>query len=95
MIKITSFSELIRKNGSKNEATSNLKIQKVLSSLFLNDIGIYLRKGPISGHIGIFKLHPTKGTHWIVYINENYFDSFICGPPNKLSKLIIKINGNS
>ena len=39
-------------------------------------------------------MHPTKGTHWIVYINEKYFDSQGCSPPQKLSKLNIKRYGH-
>ena len=30
---------------------------------------------------GIVNLHPTKGTHWIMFINEYYFDSYGCPPP--------------
>ena len=77
----------------KNKATSNIKIQQVLSSLSLNDIGIYLRYGPFSSDIGIANLHPSTGTHWVCYINEHYFDSYGCVPPKKLSKFIIKQNG--
>ena len=60
----------------------------------LNNVGIYLRDGPVfSSDIGIVNLHPSKGTHWICYINENYFDSYGCVPPKKLSEFIIKRNG--
>ena len=58
----------------------------------LNDVGIYLRDGPFESEIGIVNLHPSKGTHWVLYINENYFESYGCSPPNKLSKFIIKRN---
>ena len=74
----------------KNKATSNIKIQQVLSSLFLNDIGICLRDGPFESDTGIVNLHPTKGTHWVCYINENYFDSYGIVCPKKLSNFIIK-----
>ena len=77
----------------KNKATSNIKIQQVLSSLSLNDVGIYLRDGPFKPDIGIVNLHASKGTHWVSYLNENYFDSFGCAPFKKLSKFIIKQNG--
>ena len=30
---------------------------------------------------GIVNLHPTKGTHWVMFINEYYFDSYGCPPP--------------
>ena len=77
----------------KNKATSNIKIQRVLSSLSLNDVGIYIRDGPFSSDIGIVNLHPSKGSHWVCYINENYFDSYGCVCPKKLSKFIMKGSG--
>ena len=42
-----------------------MKTQQVLSSLFLNYAGIYLRDGPFLGDIGVVVLHPSKGTHWV------------------------------
>ena len=59
----------------------------------MNDIRIYLRDGPFEYDIGIVNLHQSRGTHWVCYINENYFDSYGCVPPKKLSKFIIKQNG--
>ena len=70
-----------------------MKIKQVLDSIGLYDVGIYLRDGPFSSDICIENLHSTKRTHWVVYINENYFDSYGCCPPQKLSKFIIKRNG--
>ena len=87
------FNDFIKKHNIKSKATSNIKIQHILSSLSLNDVGIYLRDGPFESHIGIVNLHPSKGTHWVLYVNENYFDSYGCAPPKKLSKFIIKRNG--
>ena len=71
-----------------------MEINRVLSSLGLNDVGMYLRDGPFKSDIGIVKLHPSKGTHWNCYINENYSDSYGCVPPHKLSRFIIKRNGH-
>ena len=87
------FNEFIKKYNLKNKATSNIKIQQVLSFLSLNDAGIYLRDCTFKSDIGIVNLHQSRGTHWICYINENYFDSYWCAPPKKLSKFIIKRNG--
>ena len=72
------FNEIIKKHNLRDKATSNIKIQQILSSLSLNDVGIYLRGGPFEFDIGIVNLHPSKGTHWVSYINENYFDSYGC-----------------
>ena len=87
------FNDFIKNYNLRNIATSNIKIQQVLSSLSLNDVGIYLRDGPFESDIGIVNLHPSKGTHWVCYINENYFDSYGIVCPKKLSKSIIKRNG--
>ena len=87
------LNDFIKKHKLRNKATSNIKIQQVLSSLSLNEVGIYLRDGPLKSDIGIVNLHPSEGTHWVCYINENYFDSYGCVCPKKLSKFIIKQNG--
>ena len=87
------FNDFIKKHNLKNKATSNIKIQQVLSSLSLNVVGIYLRDGPFKSDIGIVNLHPSKGTHWVTYMNENYFDSYGVVCPKKLSKFIINRNG--
>ena len=84
---------LLGKYNLRKKATSNIKIQQVLSSLSLNDVGVYLRDGPFGSDVGIVNLHPSKGTHWVCFINENYFDSYGCAPPKNLSKFIIKRNG--
>ena len=84
------FNDFVKKFNLKNKATSNIKIQQVFSSLSLNDVGINLRDGSFSSDVGIVNLHQSKGTHWVFYINENYFDSYGCSPPQKLSKFIIK-----
>ena len=91
---MVTFNDFVQKYKLKNKAASNIKIQQVLSSLGLSDVGIYLRDGPFPSDIGIVNLHPSKGTHWVCYINENYLDSYGCAPPKKLSKFIIKRNGH-
>ena len=87
------FNEFIKNYNLRNKATSNIEKQQVLSSLSLNEVGIYLRDGPFESNIGIVNLHPLKGTHWVCYIDENYFDSYGCVCPKRLSKFIIKRNG--
>ena len=87
------FNFFVRKHKLKNKATSNMKIQQILSSLGLSDVGIFLRDGLFQNDFGIVNLHPSKGSHWVCYKNENFFDSYGCSPPKKLSKIIIKRNG--
>ena len=68
------FNEYIQKYNLKSKATSNIKIQPVLDPIGLDNVGIYLRDGLFSSDIGIVNLHPSKGTHWVLYIHECYFD---------------------
>ena len=84
------FNDFVKKYKLENKSTSNIKIQQVLDFIGLNNVNIYLREGPFSSDIGLVNLHPSKGTHWICYINEIYFDSYGCVPPRKLYKFIIK-----
>ena len=86
------FNDFVKKYKLKDKARSNIKIYQVLDSIGLNNVEIYLRDGSFSSDIGIVNLHPSKGTHWVCYLNENYFDSYGCVPPKKLSKFIIKRN---
>ena len=88
------FNDFVKKYNLKNKATSNMKIYEVLKNIRLNTkVGVYLRDGPFSTDIGIVNLHPSKGTHWVCYINENYFDSYGVSTPKKLSEFIIKRKG--
>ena len=87
------FNEFIKKFNLKNRATSNIKIHEVLKKMGLDsDVGIYLTDEPFESDIGIVNMHPSKGTYWVVHINEKYFDSSGCVPPKKLSKFMIKRN---
>ena len=91
---ILTFNDFVLKHNLKNKATSNIKIYEVLKNIGLDTkVEIYLRDGSFSTDIGIVNLHPSNGTHWVCYINENYFESYGCSPPKKLSKYIIKGNG--
>ena len=88
------FNDFIKKYNLRNKATSNIKIYEALKNIGLHTkVEIYLRDGLFSTNIGIVNLHPSKGTHWVCYKNENYFDSYGCSPPKELSKYIIKRNG--
>ena len=91
---ILTFNDFVLKHKLKNNATSNIKIQQILSCSGLSDVGIYLRDGSFSTDVGIVNLHPSKGTHWVCYINENYFDSYGCVPLKKLPNFIVKRNGS-
>ena len=61
----------------------------------LSDVAICSRDGSIKIDIGIVKFLPSKGTHCVLYENQEYFDSYGGPTPEKLSEIIIKRNGNS
>ena len=87
---LRNFNNFVHRYIFKDKKTSKIKIQQVLSSLNLNDINFIVRDGPFSSDIGIVKLHPSKRSHRMCYINENYFDSYGCVCPEKLSKFNMK-----
>ena len=83
------FNDFVCKHKLKNKATSNVKIYEVLKQLGLDSkMGIDLTDGSFSSDIGIFNLHPSKGTHWVCYLNESYFDSYGCAPPENYLGLL-------
>ena len=98
MKKMLKFKEFIREFNLKNKATSNIEIQNVLERIVIkcgDTIGISMRDDKFTTPIGIVNLHPTKGTHWVLYINQFYFDSYGIIPPlsiQKYIKNIIKLN---
>ena len=59
------FKDFFEKYNLKNKAKSNKKVQQVLSSVLLSDIGIYLRDRPIKIDTGIVNLHPSECTNWV------------------------------
>ena len=81
-----SFKEFVGKYGLKNEATSNIKVREILDILKLNSTEIYMRDDKLSTKSGIVNLHPTKGTHWVMFSNQTYFDSYGCPPPINIMK---------
>ena len=83
-----SFKDFVEKYGLKNEATSNVKIKEILKLMNITECGIYMRDDKFNTTSGIVNLHPIKGTHWVMFTNQNYFDSYGCPP--QLIYLIIK-----
>ena len=65
------FNDFDRKYKLKYKTATNIKVQQVLGSIGLDNVGIYSRDGPFSSDKGIVNSHLSKGTHWIAFINEN------------------------
>ena len=81
---------MLKKHGLKKEATSNIKIKEILDILKLNSIGINMRDAKFTADSGIVNLQPTKGTHWVMFVTEFYFDSYGCPPPTNILNHIKK-----
>ena len=82
-----SFNQFIKLFKLRNEATSNIKLNNILKQLNL-DCPITMRDDPIFSHSGIINLHPFRGTHWVCFFNEYYFDSYACPPPQNILNYI-------
>ena len=84
-----SFEEFIEKYGLKNEATSNVKIKEILDKLTI-PAGTYMRDDKFTTDSGIVNLHPSVGTHWVMFTDQNYFDSYGYPPPTNILNHIKK-----
>ena len=49
-----------------------------------------MRDAKFTTDSGIVNLHPTKGTHWVMFVNEFHFDSYGCPPPTNILNHIKK-----
>ena len=85
-----SFNDFFKRYILKIKATSNIKTYQNLSSFGLDNVDLCLRDGPFSIDVGIVNLNHSNGTHWVVYINEFFFDSYGFSPPRNFSKFIMK-----
>ena len=89
MMIITLFKYFIHRDRSKSKATSNIKIQKILPSSSLSDVGIYLRDRLIKTDIRIISFCPIKCTSW-VFFSRMLYGFYGITSHNKLSKFIKK-----
>ena len=83
-----SFKEFVEKNRLKNKATSIVKIKEIHNEIKI-PCGIYMRDDKFTTDSGIVNLHPAKGTHWVMFVNEYYSDSYGCPPPLNIMIQII------
>ena len=47
-----------------------------------------MRDDKLTTPSGIVNLHPSVGTHWVLYIKKYYFDSYGCPPPLNILSFI-------
>ena len=83
-----SFEEFVKKYRLKNEATSNIKVKEILKLMNITECGTYMRDDKFTTPSGIVNLHPTKGTHCVMFVNEFYFDSYGCPPQLNIMSFI-------
>ena len=63
--------DFFHKYNLKIKAQSNIKIYEVLKKIGLDSkVEIYWRDGVFSTNYGIVNLHPSRGTHWVCFIND-------------------------
>ena len=86
-----SFTEVVGKFNLQNEATSKLKKKQVLNNLGESTY-LYMRDSIFTSNDGFLKKRPTKRTHWTVYTNEYYSQSYGCPPPKFYTFYINKRN---
>ena len=84
-----SFKEFVEKSGLENKATSNVKRKEILymlrvSSELDTECGIYMRDDKFTTPSEIVNLHPSVGTHWVLYTNKFHSDSYGCPPPTNI-----------
>ena len=59
----------------KNQAISHIEIKQLLKTLRLNT-KTYMRESKFITNERIVSLHPIKGSHWVIYKNQYYIDSY-------------------
>ena len=89
-MKLMSLTDFINKYNSKKlgqikKSTDKLGLRVAEGTILSREhVNIYLRNSKFTTKDGIVNFHPTKSTHWVAYMNENYFDSY-GSPPTKVS----------
>ena len=87
VINCLTFEEFVKKYRIKNETTSNVKRKDILDILnrhIHDSCKVYMRDDNFSTDVGIVNLHPSVGTHWVMFINKYYFDSYGCPSPKNI-----------
>ena len=86
-MKYLSFKQFVKNYGLKNEGTCSVKIKEILNEIDVrvaSPAGMYMRDDKFTKDSGIANLHPTKGTIWVMFVDEFYFDSYGCAPPTNI-----------
>ena len=73
----------MKKHGLENKATKGSKLLEVANKIGLKDFRLYIRKDKLTSKQGIINLTDDykKGSHFVAFYDNNYFDSFCAEPP--------------
>ena len=90
MVVPLSLSDFMKKYKLRNASTNNIKISEVINKLMINDqqsfdFDIYFKTDILTTKQGIINLSK-KGTHWVCYYNNFYFDSYGVKPPKNIEQ---------
>ena len=77
-----SFKNFVDKCNLKDEATSEIKMKEILSTLHATGestipTGTYMRDDQFTTKSGIVILHPIKGIHWVMLSNQQKFFNWL------------------
>ena len=75
--------QFMKRNGLQNKATKGSKLVEVANKIGLEDFNLYIRTDKLTSKQGIINLTDDykKGTHFVAFFDNNYFDSFCTEPP--------------
>ena len=88
MSSIIDFEAFCQQYKLENKPTTGDKILSVAEKIGLKSFNIYLRNNELTTKQGVINLsnNPFKGTHWVAYNGNKYFDSYLVEPPNEIKQ---------
>ena len=88
--------EFIIKHGLQNKSTKGSKLVEIANELDLKDFNIYIRTDKLTSTQGIVQLTDNykKGTHFVAFYNNKYFDSFCSEPPKFITNQLVEKSPN-
>lgn len=80
------FKDFIKKYNLKNASTNSSEITIIINEIGIQNFGIYLSDGALKTKQGLINFDNKKGTHWVCYYENNYFDSYGRKPDKRIIK---------
>ena len=94
---MSKLKEFMKNHNLKNEATSGKKLLEIANKLGLKDFNIYIRTEALTSNQGIINLTDNykKGTHFVAFKDNFYFDSFCTQPPSIIANQLAERSPNN